>query len=178
VGRGPKHIGETSLVSVVSDASPLITLAKIKELDLLPKLYRAITITPQVYDEVVVTGASLSGAAEVLAARWIQIKPVANFAQFDLTREQFALGKGETSAIILAIEIGADLLLVDELKARKTAQAHGLTVLGCVGILEDAFAKGLVIDLASGYRRLIASGAYIDPEILNRSLRSLGLGNL
>jgi predicted nucleic acid-binding protein len=95
-----------------------------------------------------------------------------------LTREQFALGKGETSAIILAIEIGADLLLVDELKARKTAQAHGLTVLGCVGILEDAFAKGLVIDLASGYRRLIASGAYIDPEILNRSLRSLGLGNL
>ncbi|MBI3646323.1 MAG: DUF3368 domain-containing protein, partial [Acidobacteriales bacterium] len=44
---------------VVSDSSPLITLAKIGRLELLPQLYQAITITPEVYAEVVVSGAGL-----------------------------------------------------------------------------------------------------------------------
>jgi hypothetical protein len=51
-----------SFVAVVSDASPLITLAKIGRLELLPQLYETIVITGEVYDEVVIRGAGLAGS--------------------------------------------------------------------------------------------------------------------
>jgi predicted nucleic acid-binding protein len=54
-------------VTIVADSSPLITLAKISQLEILPKLYRSIVITPEVYGEVAVAGAGLAGAA----AKWI-----------------------------------------------------------------------------------------------------------
>jgi predicted nucleic acid-binding protein len=63
-------------VTVLSDSSPLITLAKIGRLDLLPKLYEKVTITPEVYAEVVVSGAGLAGSSQIFAAKWIDVKPV------------------------------------------------------------------------------------------------------
>ena len=67
-------------MTVVSDSSPLITLAKIGQLRLLPQLYQAIAITPQVYDEVVVRGADLVGSAEVAASKWIDVRSIKNSA--------------------------------------------------------------------------------------------------
>jgi hypothetical protein len=63
-------------VTVLSDSSPLITLAKIGRLDLLPQLYEKVTITPEVYAEVVVSGAGLAGSSQISAAKWIDVKPV------------------------------------------------------------------------------------------------------
>lgn len=56
------------------------------------------------------------------------------------TRSSF--GIGELSAILLATELHADLIIVDDLRARKLAQAHGLNVQGCIGVLEASFRKG------------------------------------
>ena len=53
-------------MKIIADSSPLITLAKIAQLDILPELYRPILITPEVYGEVAVTGAGLAGAAEIV----------------------------------------------------------------------------------------------------------------
>jgi predicted nucleic acid-binding protein len=69
------------------------------------------------------------------------------------------------------------LLLIDEIKARKAAQERGLTVLGCVGVLEDAFNSQLLPDLAQVYRQLLASGAYVDRRILENSLKALGMAS-
>jgi hypothetical protein len=85
------------------------------------------------------------------------------------------LGLGEWSAIILAKETSAGLVLIDEVKARGVAQGQGLRVLGCVGILEDAFARHVISDLSQAYRQLLASGAYLDPKILESSLSGLNL---
>jgi hypothetical protein len=46
--------------------SPLITLAKIGYLDLLPQLYETVTITPEIYTEVVVSGAGLAALPSAL----------------------------------------------------------------------------------------------------------------
>ena len=58
---------------VLSNASPLITLAKIESLDLLPSLFGEIVITPEVRAEVVVEGSGLPGSVEILLARWIRV---------------------------------------------------------------------------------------------------------
>lgn len=149
-------------MTVVSDSSPLITLAKIGRLELLHRLYQAITITPQVYDEVVVRGAGLTGSAEVATCKWIEVKLVENVGALVSAQKEFGLGIGETSSIILGRELNAGLVLIDEIKARKVAREYGMAVAGCVGILEDAFGLQLLSDLAQVYRQLISVGAYID----------------
>jgi predicted nucleic acid-binding protein len=162
-------------VTVISDSSPLITLAKIGRLVLLPQLYQAIAITPQVYDEIVVSGAGLVGSVEVAAAKWIDVRPIKNQADLIVAQRKFGIGIGELSTIILGIEANAGLLLIDEIKARNVAMERGLAVLGCVGVLEDAFILHLLSDLPQAYRQLLSSGAYIDPRILDSSLRALNL---
>lgn len=158
-------------MTVVADSSPLITLTKIGRLDLLNYLYQTITITPQVYDEVVVRGSGLAGSAEIAACKWIEVKPIENVAALAGAQKEFGLGVGETSVIVLGREVRASLVLIDEIKARKAAREHGLAVLGCVGILEDAFGLHLLSDLALAYRQLVSSGAYVDHRILENSLK-------
>lgn len=162
-------------MTVVADSSPLITLAKIGHLELLNRLYQTIMITPQVFDEVVVRGAGLTGSTEIAACKWIEVKAIENVAALADAQKRFALGVGEISAIVLGQEANARLVLIDEIKARKVAREYGLAVLGCVGILEDAFRLHALPDLAQAYRQLVSAGAYIDRKILENSLMSLNL---
>ncbi|HWY47310.1 MAG TPA: hypothetical protein VNX70_07995, partial [Bryobacteraceae bacterium] len=60
---------------VVSDSSPLIILARAKQLVLLREFYRQVVIPREVHNEVTVAGAGLPGAEEVRTASWIQVQP-------------------------------------------------------------------------------------------------------
>jgi predicted nucleic acid-binding protein len=40
---------------------------------------------------------------------------------------------------MLAEELSADLVLIDEWRARRYAQKRGLSVIGCIGILENLY---------------------------------------
>lgn len=60
-------------MSVASNASPLIGLARIGELELLHQLYRELVIPEAVEHEVVVEGAELPAANEVRKAAWINV---------------------------------------------------------------------------------------------------------
>jgi uncharacterized protein len=132
---------------ILSDSSPLITLSRIGRLDLLPQLYGTVTITPEVYTEVVVHGARLAGSSQVSAADWIEIKPVQRPADLPALQERLGLGIGEVSIVTLGLEVKADVLLMDDRKVRRLARQEGLTVLGCVGVLQDAFGLKLLPDL-------------------------------
>jgi predicted nucleic acid-binding protein len=162
-------------VTVLSDSSPLITLAKTGHLDLLPQLYQTVTITPEVYAEVVVSGAGLAGSSQISTANWVHVKPVQKPANLAAAQQRFGLGIGELSIIMLAQELKADVLLIDDMKARNLAREEGLAVLGCVGILHDAFGQKLLSDLTGAYRQLLASGAYIDRAFLENILKILNL---
>lgn len=159
---------------VVSDSSPLITLTRIGQIDLLPALHRTITISTQVYDEIVVAGAGLAGSSEIAAAKWIEVRPLDESSGLS-TAARLGIGVGELSTIILGRELKADLILMDDMRARRAARQEGLCVLGCVGILQDAFNRKLLPDLRNVYRRLLASGAYVDRKILEASLKALSL---
>jgi len=165
-------------VTVLSDSSPLITLAEIGLLDLLPKLYETVMITPQVYAEVVVGGAGLAGSSQISMAGWIDVNPVQNPADLAAAQQRYGLGAGELSVIVLALELKADILLIDDRDARKVARQQGLFVLGCIGILHEAFDRSLLSDLREAYRALLASGAYIHPTLLENILKARNLQSL
>lgn len=115
---------------VVSNAGPLIALAKIEQFELLRELFGKLCIPQAVYDEVVVIGAGKAGANETRqgVGNWIEVKKVKDLVMVKslLTK----LGKGESEAIALALEMKADLVLLDDYKARATAEFMGLNMTG------------------------------------------------
>jgi predicted nucleic acid-binding protein len=61
-----------------------------------------------------------------------------------------------------------------ERSARRLAQASGVNVMGCVGVLETGHRKALVKDLRHVYQELLRQDIRIDRQILDQSLRSCG----
>lgn len=159
----------------VSDASPLIALARIGCFDLAQKLFGIVTIPTEVYAEVVTKGETRPGASEVAGASWIHVEQLDREAGLAALRERTGLGAGELSAILLAKQVNVDVVLLDDLEARKLARAEGQHVVGTVGILEAAFGAGHVADLREAYGQLLMSGLYLKRDLLNASLRRLGL---
>lgn len=126
-------------MTIVSNTSPIINLAAIGELDLLRDLYGSIMIPPAVYHEIVVVGTGQPGAAEVRASSWISVRAPADMVLVaQLSNE---LDSGEAEAITLAIELGADQLLIDERLGRNVAARLGVPVIGLLGIFVAGQAK-------------------------------------
>ena len=127
---------------VVSDTSPLINLAVIDHLWLIPKIYDQIIIPPAVFNEIVIEGAGEPGAAEIQSAVWVSVKictpsPLLRQLMLDLD-------PGEAESIALAVEIGADRILIDERKGRQIALNLSLKPVGVLGVLLRAKQEKLI----------------------------------
>lgn len=162
---------------VVSDSSPLIILAKINCFDLLNRLFPRVYITSEVHSEVVIAGGGLPGATEVSRADWIEVHPLRDRTNRESERRRRGLGPGEMSTIILAKKLAADVVLLDDYRARTAASEEGLRVLGTVGLLEAFQDSGHLDDLRAAFSAL-ARNAFIDLRLLNRRLRHRGLPSL
>jgi predicted nucleic acid-binding protein len=162
-------------VIVVSNSTPLITLAKVGYFDLLQKLFIEIVISEEVWNEVVVRGAGLAGSSETSQAGWIKVSSVANSALIKEWRDAYNLGAGELSTILLARDLTASLALIDERRARRLAATQGLAVSGSIAVLESGYRKKYVNDLRTTYQGLLAANIWIDQKKLNQSLASFGL---
>ena len=161
-------------MSVVANSSPLVILAKIEYFDLLQRLFPLVYITPEVHEEVVVSGAGLPGANEVASAKWIEVRNLEHPSDLAAAHKRFALGAGELSTLLLGKEIRADAVLLDDYNARKLARTEGLNVRGTMGLLETSYLRGYLPDLRSAFQQLL-SKSYIDGRLLNFRLRALGL---
>ena len=78
-------------MTVVSNASPLITLSKVGALPILPALFGKVVVATEVFHEVAVVGLGRPGADDVQSASWIEVKSCANVGQFTLWRAQLDL---------------------------------------------------------------------------------------
>jgi predicted nucleic acid-binding protein len=101
-------------------------------------------------------------------------KEFQNQADLLAAQQNYALGVGELSTILLGKELHASAVLLDDYKARKLATAEGLQVRGSVGLLETFYLRGYLTDLRATFRQLLTD-SYIDQRLLDRRLRALGL---
>lgn len=127
---------------VVSNSSALINLARIGKLTLLRELFGVLIVPDAVWQEVVVEGAGQPGADEIGSADWIQRQTVMNMQLVQALQQD--LDAGEAEAIALSLEIGVELLLMDENLGRETARHLGLRYIGLIGALVMAKRKGLI----------------------------------
>ena len=121
---------------VVSNTSPITNLAAIGQFDLLRRLYHAVNIAEGVWDELNVLEKHWPGRDEVAAARWIKRHFVQNHVLVNALRRD--IDRGEAESIALALELEANLILLDEKEGRHAAERLGLKMVGVVGILLEA----------------------------------------
>ena len=158
---------------VISDASPVINLAIIEHLSLLPRLFGKVVLPRQVFDEITVTGFGMPGADLVKDADWIEIKVCRDQPLFEALKLQ--VDPGEAAAIALALELKADLLLIDERIGRQVAQHFQLPIMGLVGVLSLAKQKGFIENMQEILDRLIEEAKFrISPDLYREVLRNEG----
>lgn len=96
-------------------------------------------------------------------AEWSAVKSVQNPAGLLSAQRKYVLGPGEMSTIVLAKELGANPVLLDDYRARKLAKAEGLEILGIVGLLETFYLRRYLTDLSE------CLSATLAPQRLYRS---------
>jgi predicted nucleic acid-binding protein len=122
-------------VTATTHTGPLIALAKLNHLHLLPSLYRQLVVPQAVYDECVIAGQTRGYPdADVIQAflRQAGVLPVAPQVLDPEIAGDVRLGRGEREAIALAKQHQSSLLM-DEVYARAIAEQMGLQTIGVAG---------------------------------------------
>ncbi len=149
---------------VVSDTSPISNFLLINRIQLLPDLYKEVLIPTGVAEELRRLEAARDRVSELLQSDWITVQTVADRTLYEELR--LRLDYGESEAIALAIELQADLLLIDETKGRRVAKSYGLSITGLLGVLLEAKAKGLIPSVQALMDQLIeVARFYIHPTL-------------
>jgi uncharacterized protein len=160
-------------VIVVSDTSPINNLAAINQLHLLQQIYGTVIIPEAVYRELTDPGFPVAGATEVQTLDWIQTRQISDLTMLELLRME--LDPGEAEAVVLALEIGADQVLIDEHRGRVIAARLKLNYTGILGILLEAKRRGLIVAVKPLLDALIhQAGFWVADALYNRVIELAG----
>ncbi len=156
---------------VVSDTSPILSLALIERLELLRDLYGTIVIPEAVRSEISAT--EQSGAQEVAQADWIITRPIESDVVLKLLLRE--VDRGEAEAIALALQSNADVLLIDERKARHLAAYLELGVVGLLDVLQEAKQRQLITSVKPILNDLITRARFrLSHKLYQRTLFTAG----
>ncbi|MBU4374699.1 MAG: DUF3368 domain-containing protein [Euryarchaeota archaeon] len=147
----------------VSNSSPLIALAKIEKLDI---IRYDIVIPKAVFDEI--TKPKKEYVKELYKWSNDKVTEVKNKKAVEYL--ELIIDRGEAETIVLAEELNAGAVLIDDLKARKIAKLRGLNVIGTIGILLDAKEKGVITELKPLLDLLLEKKIRVSKELYYRAL--------
>jgi len=146
---------------VIADASCLILLNKIDELNILKDNYQKVYITPEIAKEF-----------NVAIPDWIEIVTVKNKTLQSLFENSLDLG--ESTALSLAFEIPDSTVILDDLKARKFARNLGLQITGTIGVIVNARLKGRIPSAKNILEKILKTDFRINAKIINEAIRTAG----
>jgi predicted nucleic acid-binding protein len=155
---------------VIADTSVFNYLILLDQLALLPALYTRVVIPTVVLTMELPhpdSPTSVRAWVEHLTVDppWLERRAPTRTPASDL----LLLEAGERDAILLAQELQADLVLMDDKDGRKAAERRALVVYGTIGVLTRAAERGLV-DFSEMFTRLLTTNFRIDERILQDAL--------
>ncbi len=153
-------------MKIVLNASPLIFLAKIKLIDLLPSFCEQLIIPEGVISEI--------QKHPDEASQWLK----QNEENYQITAVQvpsyvhaWDLGKGESEVIASAIESKEFVVALDDKAARNCALSLNLEVIGTIGIILKMKQDKLLNDATASLKRLRKQGFRIDDALYQHALK-------
>ena len=87
--------------------------------------------------------------------------------------ERWDLGPGESQVISFCLK-NKYLAVIDDRMARRCISAHGLKVIGSLGIILKAKLHGLIDTARPWIYKLRDYGLYVDNDLVERALKSIG----
>lgn len=146
---------------VITDASCFITLDKIDGMHLLHSLYKQILTTPEIAAEF---GKRLP--------EWVEVKAVLNRDLLYNYAETVDIG--EASAMALASEIHADLLIIDDAEGRRFAKKLELNITGTVGVILSAKLSGVIPNVKPYILKIQQTNFRISDWLTSQILKDAG----
>jgi predicted nucleic acid-binding protein len=158
---------------VIADTSALIALAACDALPLLDHLFHDVRVPSAVFRECTVPGKpSAEQLKDYLRERVIEVDLQ------DFVIAVAGLGQGELEAMALYKRLHAELLLVDDHRARKVAYLNGIEVVGSLGVLLRAKESGFIMEIRPLVRAIQAAGVHYGVQLVEEALRLTGEGSL
>lgn len=163
---------------VLTDASPLIGLARVEGLQWLQPLFGKVWMPPEVHAEVVSgggTGGRFAEESAILDAQRLGWLDITGPTPTGPTLPD--LDEGESACIRVALaQSRSALLLMDERAGRAVAQALGLKVTGTAAVIGMAKSRGLIRSATEVFARLHGSDFRISAEVIRTILKRVGEG--
>lgn len=159
-----------SIAVVVADTTPLITLAGVGEIRLLPLLFGEIHIPEQVWDEYEKFRPQFTPQQlpDLSAMTWLHRHIVTISPQFTM------LDDGEAAALTLVQTLHAQLFLVDERKARQVASQANILMVGTLGLLLRAKREGHLPAIRPVTDQFPRLKRYYSPTLIAQILQAAG----
>jgi len=148
--------------SVIADASTLICLGWVDQLQILPALFGRILVPPAVATEATRCQSALPS--------WIDVREPGRSLDHRVVTAH--LGAGETEVLCLGLELDGAWLILDDAKARALARALGLRILGTAAVLVEAKRAGLLALVRPTLDALLAKGFRLDRKVYDRILKA------
>jgi predicted nucleic acid-binding protein len=149
---------------VIADTGPINYLVLIGEIEVLQALYGRVIVPPAVCEELKrarTPDAVIKWITQPPA--WLEILSPSKSSGPQLVQ----LDAGEREAILLAEELGADQIIIDEIRGRREAKRRQLPFTGTLGVLAAGAEQGL-LDLRIAIDRLRQTNFHIAQSILDR----------
>ena len=155
----------------ISNTSPLLYLYRIGGLNWLGALFEEVWVPDDVVEELEIGRLRGYDVPCVREYKWVRgVNPKVMPAEW-FTLD---LGRGELAAMALALEHPEHIVLLDDLLARRVAQAAGLEVWGTLRVLLVAKERGLTKRVAPYVERLVDAGMWVGADVRRRILRLAG----
>lgn len=155
------------MLKIVSNTTPLISLLKIEKLTILKELYSKIIIPQEVYNELE-NGKHKDYYTDLTKLDWIEIKSIKDGKSLSYFLD---LDKGEAETIILANEMEADLVIMDERLGRFHAKHANLKTTGTLGVLLKAKEKGIIKTINPLLVDLKEKGIWLNDGLIEKVLK-------
>jgi predicted nucleic acid-binding protein len=152
---------------VIADTGPIRYLILIEQIDVIPVLFDKVVLPKTVADELA------DPETPVRVREWMRTPPAwLGICDVDVAPQNPTLDRlddGEIAAILLALELNADLILMDDREGVVVARSMGLEVAGTLGVLAMAARRGIT-DLRSAFDALKRTNFRYRQELLDRLL--------
>lgn len=152
----------------VINASPLISLAIINQLNILREIFTEVYVPSHVYQEVLDDKMERPGTERLRSADWLKVVPVNNQLSVDIL--SYTLDRGEAEVLALGYELKPDFVIIDELKGRKIAKYLEIEVIGTLGLLLMAKELKIFSEVKPLMQQLIEKGIWISSKLYNEVL--------
>jgi len=152
---------------IISNTTPIISLLKVDKLNLLKELYTKIIVPTAVYLEIE-SGKEKPYYQDLTQIDWIEIQEIRNTDSRDYFLD---LDEGEAEVLILAKELNADLIIMDEIMGRRYSKQLEFNLTGTIGILLKSKEKGLIASIKNLLTELTEKGTWLSPKLISKALK-------